>query len=1001
MNNAPSIKLDKQLAEHDRRLKNTKKKRGFRGFFKEYGYFALCMIIPAVLVYLIYFAREIHPFGDGSVLVLDLNAQYVWFFEALRNFAKGDASLLYSFARAMGGEFLGIYAYYLASPLSFLLCLFPTDRMLEGLLALFLLKTALCGGTFAYYMHRTSSKRSPMAITIFSIFYAVSSYAIVQQHNTMWIDAMMWLPIITLGIEELIRHGKFKMYTLVLAVTLFSNFYIGYMVCIYCALYFILYYIAHGGTRSGNPRRERLHFLKSLGRMGFYSLLAVGMAMVILISAYYSLSFGKSTFSEPTWLWNFNFDILDLLYKFLPGSYDTVRPDGYPFVYCGVLTLLMIPAYFLSRKYPMRQKICSGIFVLLFVASFSFTVTDLLWHGFQRPNWLNYRYSFMLCFYMCVLACRGLAVLEEFPLRSVAGVGGFLALLTVILQKYTDEAYVEPNDYTCIWITLLFIFAHLAALGAYRVARSKQAAALAMVAIVCVEVFLNGLFNMNALDSDVVYSKYSYYNNFLNETRPIVELVQNSDTSFYRMEKTASRKINDNMALNIRGLSGSTSTLNQETIMFLQKMGYASQSHWSKYLGGNPVSDSIMGIKYVIADTDHEIYNSYYEVAHTMGKNIAYLNPYALSIAFGVSEELLDFKLGYYPVEEPEPEEEEDEDEEKVEGDASGIGDAIEKGKKWLNELLEIDETIRHAEYTDEFTTPFQRINAIITAMLGEETTVEVFRALDHGDPTATGLPRPYYADGHTCYTLDNKSSGTLTYQAVMPLDGELYYYMPTNYPREVSLTITNATTGMTLSKGRFGNGESFRIVSLGQYAEGDELTLRVKSEGNGLYYATDVPTMYCIDWEVFEDAFSRLSRDQLEITEYTESFFKGTLRASQGNELVMTTLAFDKGWKITVDGREVEPVKALGSLVAFRVEGDPGQVHEIEMVYRPNTLVIGTGVSLVSLAIYGALVIGEPLLKHIPVVRGLVTVPRRRLRADTMKSEKPKKGGSRRKKGN
>ena len=115
MNNAPSIKLDKQLAEHDRRLKNTKKKRGFRGFFKEYGYFALCMIIPAVLVYLIYFAREIHPFGDGSVLVLDLNAQYVWFFEALRNFAKGDASLLYSFARAMGGEFLGIYAYYLAS----------------------------------------------------------------------------------------------------------------------------------------------------------------------------------------------------------------------------------------------------------------------------------------------------------------------------------------------------------------------------------------------------------------------------------------------------------------------------------------------------------------------------------------------------------------------------------------------------------------------------------------------------------------------------------------------------------------------------------------------------------------------------------------------------------------------------------------------------------------------------------------------------------------------
>ena len=111
-------------------------------FWKEYGYLLLCMAIPSLLILLMYISRGLHPINDGSVLVLDLNGQYVWFFEALRNFAKGDASLLYSFARAMGGEFMGIYAYYLASPLSYILCLFPTDRMLEGLLVLFLLKTA-------------------------------------------------------------------------------------------------------------------------------------------------------------------------------------------------------------------------------------------------------------------------------------------------------------------------------------------------------------------------------------------------------------------------------------------------------------------------------------------------------------------------------------------------------------------------------------------------------------------------------------------------------------------------------------------------------------------------------------------------------------------------------------------------------------------------------------------------------------------------------------------
>ena len=74
----------------------------------------LCFGIPVVIMYLIYLMMEIHPFGNGSVLVLDLNAQYVYFYEALRDFVWEDNSLLYSFSRQLGGEFMGIYAYYLA-----------------------------------------------------------------------------------------------------------------------------------------------------------------------------------------------------------------------------------------------------------------------------------------------------------------------------------------------------------------------------------------------------------------------------------------------------------------------------------------------------------------------------------------------------------------------------------------------------------------------------------------------------------------------------------------------------------------------------------------------------------------------------------------------------------------------------------------------------------------------------------------------------------------------
>ena len=52
---------------------------------KEYGYISLAAIIPAVIFFLIYLARGLYPFGNETVLVLDLNGQYVYFFEELRN----------------------------------------------------------------------------------------------------------------------------------------------------------------------------------------------------------------------------------------------------------------------------------------------------------------------------------------------------------------------------------------------------------------------------------------------------------------------------------------------------------------------------------------------------------------------------------------------------------------------------------------------------------------------------------------------------------------------------------------------------------------------------------------------------------------------------------------------------------------------------------------------------------------------------------------------------
>ena len=970
--------MDK-ITELSKKINLLEKKEKKKRFFREYGFLFLCALIPAVVVYLIYAARNLHPFGDGSVLVLDLNAQYVWFFEALRNAVKGDASLLYSFSRSLGGEFMGMYAYYLASPLSYLVCLFPKERMLEALLTLFLLKTSICGATFGYYMKKTMKNPKGFPIILFSMCYALSSYAIVQQHNTMWMDALMWLPLITLGMEALIKHGKFKMYTVFLALTLFSNYYIGYMICIYCFLYFFLYYFAHNEEDRNNPHKESLHFFKSLFRVAFFSMIALGIAALIILSAYYSLNFGKTTFSDPQWKTELNFDIMDLLYKFLPGSYDTVRPDGLPFVYCGMLTLLLVPAYFLSNKYPMRQKIVSGVFIFIFLASFTLNIADLIWHGFQFPNWLNHRYSFLLVFYLCVLACRAFNEFKTVSLKSVMATGGLIALFCVVLQKNVPTMIANPENFglTTIWFSLIAIFAYLALLGLLRKSSDKQIVSVFLLATVSVELFLSGLWNLNGLDDDVVYSTYSRYNNFLNSARPIVDTVQNSDTSFYRMEKTFNRRINDNMALKIRGLSGSTSTLNEETIRFLNKMGYSSKSHWSRYSGGTPVNDSLLGIKYILSDSG-SIYENYYDIYTVDAQNgyTAYQNPYALSIAYGVHENILDFPLGFRE-KQPESDSEETVTDPENEENAGAIGDAINQLKNKLNQWLDIDETLRDAEYVDEYYSPFARMNEMITAMLGAEETIHVFVAIPIERTYFQNALKGAGGDGHAGYQKEDlDEEAVMTYQITMPVDGELFFYLPSNYPREFEMSLRNGVYGTAVSYGSFNGNETACIASLGLQEKGSELYLDMEYESERFYVKSNHTAFYYIDWKVFEDVMAQLAQDQYEITEYTESSYNGSFTASREHELVMTTIPYDKGWKVYVDGEEVETIKVLGSLVGFYIDGDAGETHTLEMAYRPNTFFIGLTVSLISAAFLILLIVLEKTMKKVPFLRAVVSIP-------------------------
>ena len=84
--------------------------------------------------------------------------------------------------------------------------------------------------------------KNKFAAITFSSMYALTAFGIVNAHNSMWIDVLLFLPLVILGLEKLINERKYKLYTIVLAVSIISNFYIGFMLCIFIAIYSVYYY---------------------------------------------------------------------------------------------------------------------------------------------------------------------------------------------------------------------------------------------------------------------------------------------------------------------------------------------------------------------------------------------------------------------------------------------------------------------------------------------------------------------------------------------------------------------------------------------------------------------------------------------------------------------------------------------------------------------------------------------------------------------------------------
>ena len=140
------------------------------------------------------------------------------------------------------------------------------------------------------------------------------------------------------------------------------------------------------------------------------------------------------------------------------------------------------------------------------------------------------------------------------------------------------------------------------------------------------------------------------------------------------------------------------------------------------------------------------------------------------------------------------------------------------------------------------------------------------------------------------------------------------------------------------------------QIFHLGELEAGQYVTVEFyyKSVNAGNTYSATLSTSL-FEQSVYENVYSALDDNMLDVEEYDDGYILGTVEMPE-NKVLFTSVPYDEGWTVKVDGEKVQYDKACGSFIAVRME--PG-IHTVEMIYVPRGLYIGIAISVFSCAIF------------------------------------------------
>ena len=591
--------------------------------------------LPFFICVIICIGNGVYPFGDNCILHIDMYHQYCPFFTEFLNKLQSGGSLQYSWNLGLGSDFVSLYAYYLASPLNFLILLCPKSHVIEFMTLLIILKISASGLTFFLYIRHhyklvgkdgRMHKNQVIPAIVFSTAYALSGFVAAYSWDIMWMDCIALFPLIMIGLERLVQEKKAGLYYITLALCIFCNYYISIMICIFLVFAFILLFFSQKKGKGG-----------AVLRFGWYSLLAGASSAILLLPEIAVLSVSGSAEGGFPKTAEFYFNILAELGRGAAVTSVYTGNDHWPNLYAGAFSLFLVWIYVLNRRISWKEKVPRIAMLAFFLVSFAENQLDYIWHGMHFPQALPGRQSFLYSFVLLSMGFAAVRKRKGTKIWHIAVAAIVSMMLLLPAGWYGDETVTEPVS---LVITALFICVYAVTFVLTKITGKKKRLAFAQFAVfvAVAELAINMAATGFGTTSRVAYTeKQTDYENLLETAK---EDNEETGSGFYRVEDTERKTKNDDSLYGYASATIFSSLMNLDVSHLFQSLFMEGGKNFYCYNGATPLSSSLFSVKYMLSDSALEE-SPYRTLIGGSGSSFLYRNNYSLPLGFVMDEQAI------------------------------------------------------------------------------------------------------------------------------------------------------------------------------------------------------------------------------------------------------------------------------------------------------------------------------------------------------------------------